>query len=262
MDVSRWGRRRHRGGVGVTLSVALFIGLLWVGPSSYLKREALASPLTLLGDLLTSAHKAHPSLRPHQGERCERVGIRVHLTPRGAHQPKLLQAGERGELSDLRWLSEQFKEANRLFKALGVCFELTELLSHPKGDARVRTREQRSALGSRGQFQKGVVELFIVDRLDDVDIPDAYIRGVHWRHPDDRAHRRWIILSRIARPLVLAHELGHYFSLPHGKDPLSIMNKTPRETPPMSERGFTRAEHRKMRRAWRAMRGGQLRVIK
>jgi predicted Zn-dependent protease len=61
-----------------------------------------------------------------------------------------------------------------------------------------------------------------------------------------------VILSRIARPLVLAHELGHYFSLPHGRDPYSIMNKAPRDIP-YEERGFTKREYAQMRRAWRKM---------
>jgi len=37
---------------------------------------------------------------------------------------------------------------------------------------------------------------------------------------------------------VLAHELGHFFGLPHSKYPVSIMNKTPRDDPPHAERGF------------------------
>ena len=61
--------------------------------------------------------------------------------------------------------------------------------------------------------------------------------------PKDRKGKRWIILSRIARAKVLAHELGHYFDLPHSKYPESIMNKKPRKTPPMAKRGFVPAEY-------------------
>ena len=210
---------------------------------------------------LSSAWSHYKALAPQLDAGCERVGLRVHLTPRGAYDPKLLKAGEQGRAHDLKWLSAHVSEANRLFKPIKVCFELSALLAHPREDARMATRAQRTALGERGAFQRGVVELFIVDRLDDVDVADAFIRGVHWRDPADRERRRWIILSRIARPLVLAHELGHYFSLPHGRDPYSIMNKRPRAQPPYHERGFTRAEYRRMRRAWREMkRSGHLKV--
>ena len=46
--------------------------------------------------------------------------------------------------------------------------------------------------------------------------------------------------------MVLAHELGHFFSLPHGVEPTSIMNKRPRDNPPWEERVFTRREQTAM----------------
>lgn len=215
----------------------------------------------LLKQVLDEARQHYPSLAPHPKMKCERVGLRVHLTPRGSYQASLLIPQEEAYQSDLKWLDQQVSEANRLFKTLKICFEVDEIVTHLASDARMQTRMQRSALGRLGRFKVGVIELFIVDRLDDVDEPDAYIRGVHWRHPDDRNRKRWIILSRIARPLVLPHELGHYFSLPHGKDPMSIMNKTKRENPPMHERGFTKAEYQQMQRAWRTMkRSGHLKA--
>ena len=68
------------------------------------------------------------------------------------------------------------------------------------------------------RLESGAINLFIVDRLDDIDIPGEQIRGVHWRDPKARTRKRWIFLSRIAGAMVLAHELGHYFSLPHSKE--------------------------------------------
>lgn len=174
------------------------------------------------------------------------MGVRVHLTPREGKEDTEARS------ADLAWLEGQFKEANRLFAPLKVCFEVSAFVSHHARDARMKTRAQRTSLGVSGEYERGVVELFIVDRLDDVDVAGAQIRGVHWRDPNARHQRRWVILSRIARPLVLAHELGHYFSLPHGRDPYSIMNKAPRDIP-YEERGFTKREYAQMRRAWRTM---------
>ena len=122
------------------------------------------------------------------------------------------------------------------------------------------TRAQRTALGrTAGRTARGRVDLFIVNRLGDIDRVGAEIRGVHWCDPRDRKRKRWIILSRIARPLVLAHELGHYFGLPHSAYPESIMNKRPRRHPPREARGFVKRELSMMRKRWRAMlKSGQL----
>ncbi len=147
------------------------------------------------------------------------------------------------------WLDAQFREANRLFEPIKLCFvgQLSKPLS--ARDNRIRTRAQRTRLGRLNDHQHpGDITLFIVDRLDDIDLIGQQIRGVHWRDPKNRRDKRWIILSRLAPSLVLAHELGHYFSLPHSKDAISIMNKRKRSDPPVGERRFSDAETRRMAR--------------
>ena len=67
------------------------------------------------------------------------------------------------------------------------------------------------------------------------------IRGVHWRQRSN-IDKRWVILSGIAQSTVMAHELGHFFGLPHSSHRRSIMNKTPREDPPWDERVFVDEE--------------------
>ncbi|MEE2758012.1 MAG: hypothetical protein VYA30_15245 [Myxococcota bacterium] len=151
------------------------------------------------------------------------------------------------QTQELGWLDAQFKQANRLFEPIKICF--VGRLSKPLSDRdnRIRTRAQRTRLGRMNEHQHpGDIALFIVDRLDDIDLIGQQIRGVHWRDPKNRRDRRWIILSRLAKSMVLAHELGHYFSLPHSDDPISIMNKQKRAMPPFRERRFSDAEMRQM----------------
>lgn len=68
--------------------------------------------------------------------------------------------------------------------------------------------------------------------------------GVTWWTTDDR---KLIILLTQAWERTLAHELGHFFGLPHSKYAISIMNKTPREEPPLEERTFHEKELAKMK---------------
>jgi hypothetical protein len=47
--------------------------------------------------------------------------------------------------------------------------------------------------------------------------------GVHWR----AGTRRWVFLTARARPPVLAHELGHFFGLPHDPAGGNLMTPGP-----------------------------------
>ena len=179
----------------------------------------------------------------------EVISIVVHRSPRASKVK-----APRGLNEDHTWLQAQLKEAQALFGQIGLCFNYSIELSLPKSESIMKTRTQRTRLGrTQGRLHRGKIDLFIVNKLADVDVPNAEIRGVHWRDPKDRKGKRWIILSRIARAKVLAHELGHYFDLPHSKYSKSIMNKKPRKTPPMAKRGFVPAEYSIMSRAWKRM---------
>lgn len=74
------------------------------------------------------------------------------------------------------------------------------------------TRADRDAL--RKLLVPHQVNVFFVESLRDVDDRSLYRRGVHWR-PAPQPSVRYIIVIRDAPPSVLAHELGHYFGLPH-----------------------------------------------
>jgi hypothetical protein len=139
------------------------------------------------------------------------------------------------------WWAAQVAHANRLFAPIDVAFELAKVRFIPPTWAHVHSRLDRDRLGRRAR-SPGVVHVFMVRRLDDVDIDGNRLYGVHWR---DRARteNRWIIVSaRDTSSTVLAHEMGHYFGLPHSRHDVSVMNKRPRDVPAWPDRVFADPE--------------------
>lgn len=162
---------------------------------------------------------ACPEDRPH----C--FGLHLHVAP-GGREPA--------------WVASGLEHAHELFAPAQIGFQVVAVDSIGPEFNAVRTRYQRDIIG-RERFTSGVIHVFLVHRLDDVDVAEAEIRGVHWRqrsNPD----KRWLILSRLGSQVVLGHELGHFFGLPHSRYPASVMNKKPRETPSWPERVFVPEE--------------------
>lgn len=191
---------------------------------------SLALTLIVLGTLSNASPcplAAEPGSPP---PRC--IGLRIH------HAVTL-------DETTRAWLDAQLAEANRLFAAADLAFTVTELVALPDEHLEVRTRAHRDALG-HDRFQRGTIDVYLVAYLGDVDVPGQEIRGVHWRSQKDRA-RRFVIVSTISPPKVLAHELGHFFGLPHSHYPESIMNKAPRAAPPYEERRFAERELSRIR---------------
>lgn len=79
----------------------------------------------------------------------------------------------------------------------------------------------RVVMGRRGEPTR--VNVFVTDRLVDVDDPPNERMGVHWRRRRAREVHYLIVSSR-AWPTTLAHELGHYFGNPHSPTPNNIMS--------------------------------------
>ena len=114
--------------------------------------------------------------------------------------------GER--VVDDAWLASQLAWANRIFEPAGVSFEIAEIGSLDARHAMLEDRTDRHALGD--ELADGVINVFVVASLRDVDDPSRLRMGVHWRpHGHPGAHL--VIVSRTSAPTVLAHELGHFF---------------------------------------------------
>lgn len=140
------------------------------------------------------------------------------------------------------WIAAQLAMANKQFEPLGTSFQLVGVDFLPIDAARIDDRPERSALAT--QVKGPAIDVFFTGYLADVDKVDAFINGVTWRTKDDR---RYIIISGMARDRTLAHELGHFFGLPHSTYAVSIMNKTARDDPPPEERRFADEEITKMK---------------
>lgn len=214
--------------------VALLLALAPSAPAGP-KAEAVAAS-ALSADSEASFRDSQPGC----GEAKYCFGIALHIVTRDSI-PAQTPA----------WLATQLEVANRHFAAIHTAFEIVSVEAMDTQFAHVATREQRDDIG-RHKFGPSVVHLFLIEQLDDVDVPGEQIRGLHWRQRSNTA-KRWVLLSRIAPDMVLAHELGHFFSLPHSTYAISIMNKRRRESPPRETRTFHAQEVLRMRKARNSM---------
>ncbi len=166
----------------------------------------------------------------HAEPRKTTFGLDVHIAPSGD-----------GQVVTPEWVAAQVAMANHQFAALDVGFQVIATSELPASAAHLRTRADRSALAPlvRGR----VIHVFVTGQLDNVD-DDAPVYGVTWR----AGSRKFVILAANARDIVLAHELGHVFGLPHSTYAISIMNKTKRAEPPIADRRFADEELAAMRR--------------
>jgi hypothetical protein len=161
-------------------------------------------------------------------------GIRLHVAP-----------GEHGLVVSPAWIATQLANANRQFTPLDVGFQLVGV--DAASIAHVASRKQRDVLGK--QIGGTVIDVFITGQLDDVDPEGVMVYGVTWRRGD----RKFIIVSAKAWERTLAHELGHFFGLPHSTYAVSIMNKTERTEPPVDQRRFADEEIAEMKRGLRRL---------
>jgi hypothetical protein len=156
-------------------------------------------------------------------------GIRLHVA-----------TGEAGLIASPAWVATQLAMANHQFLPLDVGFQLVGI--DAKSSPHLHSRKERDALGA--SIGGTVIDVFLTGQLDDVDPEGVAVYGVTWRKGD----RKFIIVSTQAWERTLAHELGHFFGLPHSTYAVSIMNKTPRDEPPMDQRRFADEEIAQLKR--------------
>jgi hypothetical protein len=133
-------------------------------------------------------------------------------------------ASEDGKpVRDDAWIEAQLAEADRLFTPIGLHLKKTAQRPLDERYAHLETRQDRDALAA--QIVKGVINVMIVASLRDVDDPSLYRMGVHWAlAAKPRTH--YVIVSAEARGSTTAHEIGHFFGLPHAAKADNLMSYT------------------------------------
>lgn len=144
------------------------------------------------------------------------------------------------------FIAERIERANQIFAPYHVAFVVTGRKPLAAAHARLETRADRDKLGAK--VGKGVIDLFVVESLRDVDEPGRMRRGVHWRSASlPRAH--FVILSTLGGPDVLAHELGHYLGNPnHSDTPGNLMSYERGDAPPFLDAAQVARLERALRR--------------
>jgi hypothetical protein len=132
------------------------------------------------------------------------------------------------------WVDEHVEAVRALLAPHGVSVTATrDTFTPPRCE--LLTAAHRDSLAAAVD-QKGPVTVLVVPRVRDLAVLTYDLKGVHWR----AAGRHWIFLTATARPPVLAHELCHYFGLPHDPGGGNLMTpgpsspawkKTPRPRP-------------------------------
>ena len=107
-----------------------------------------------------------------------------------------------------RWLARQIRVANRVFAPTGLRFQAAGVAPLSGEHAVLDDRHDRNQLSR--YLERGVVNVYVVGDMRDVDNQNEWRRGVHWRLPW-QPDQHFLVLTSIAPPTTLAHELGHYF---------------------------------------------------
>ncbi|MET0594860.1 MAG: hypothetical protein ABW133_19320 [Polyangiaceae bacterium] len=120
---------------------------------------------------------------------------------------------------DDAWIQKQWASVDKLYADFGIRFDRLPAKQVPATSARLETKEDRDALAA--YFAEGVVNVFFVKALMDIDEIGRIRMGVCWRAP---GNKRFVAVASNAKPTVLAHELGHLLGNGHSKVVDNVMS--------------------------------------
>ena len=128
------------------------------------------------------------------------------------------------------WVEEHVEATRALLAPHGIAVSAAPVETFRPARCELLTRAHRDVLAGQVTMD-GDVTVLVMPRVRDLDVLSYDLKGVHWR----ARGRRWIFLTARARPPVLAHELCHYFGLPH--DPAGGNLMTPGPSSPAWKSG-------------------------
>lgn len=111
------------------------------------------------------------------------------------------------------WIDAQLEQANTIFGEHQLGFrEAKQIRALDEKHCALENRADRDALAS--ELSSGVLNVFFVESLRDVDDPKLHRMGVMWRNLRD-LKKKYVIVAESARSTTLAHEIGHYLGNDH-----------------------------------------------
>ena len=207
---------------------------------------------TALGLFLLFATVANAQPSPDEGDEPPAT-MPSPPAPLGIELPIRFRVARNAEgdlVRDKRWLVAQAERASTIFAPAGITFVPASV--EPLDRADLETRDDRHGLARH--LERGVINVFVVRAMRDVDDPTQWRRGVHWRLPW-RRERHFVIVTEIAPPITLAHELGHFFGNPkHRWVPGNVMSYDAGDAPTFDPDQL----HRIVAHARRFLRSGEL----
>lgn len=151
-----------------------------------------------------------------------------HASPKNLEVPLriLVARCARAPAQPDTWVRSHVEAARTIFAYHGVALSYTLEPFEPTR-CEILTETQRNQMAVHATSPNAVTVL-VMARVRDLDVPSYDLMGVHWRAQGKEVRdRRWVFLTARANPPVLAHELCHFFGLPHDPAGGNLMTPGP-----------------------------------